>query len=193
MKRVVSLLVFAGVVTACQADSPSAPIDAGPQLNATSAGLTAQEQAIVDELTAGADAGAILDRDIGCGILTGFSNNGIPVGFGGLFPVEGPQGICPLSSFARTNPDGTVDVYLQGSGAFFLVLFGAGVYPSTGSEVRWRAIDLDGGIRLLTITGTLSNGSRVRAQFVTTPDGTNVSANTLWVEGVGYVVGGPGN
>lgn len=137
------------------------------------------------------DPGATLDREVGCGIITGFFNNGAFVGFGGLFPTPGPQGICPLSNFARVNADGTVDRHMQGSGTFFLVLPGVAFYGSEGSDVQWRSIQHENGIRLFTVTGTLSDGSRVRAHFVTTPDGLSTAANTLWIEGVGYAVGGP--
>jgi len=137
------------------------------------------------------DPGATLDREVGCGITTGFFNNGSFVGFAGLFPDLGPQGFCPLSNFARVNPDGTVDRHIQGSGRLFLVLPGVAIYGSDGSDVRWRSIQHENGIRMFTVTGTLSDGSRVRAHFVTTPGGENTAANSLWIEGVGYAVGGP--
>lgn len=188
MKKAVPTLAVLSVLIACQADSPAEPVVQEPQLTVAADGLSSLEQSILDA----AMAGAIIDRDVGCGQTSGFFNNGVFVGFGGLFPTAGPQGICPLSNFVRTNRDGSVDLHMQGSGQFFLFLFNPfAIFPSAGSDVIWRQIQHENGIRVFTVTGTLSDGSRVRAQFVTDPNGDNKAANTLWVEGLGYVVGGP--
>lgn len=178
--------------TATEPFDGSEPAQAEHAETAVAPALFLSERSIVDALKAGGSAGAVLNRDVGCGILTGFSNNGEFVGFGGLFPSPGPRGICPLSNFERANPDGTIDRHLQGSGTFFLVLFNppAG-FPSEGSSVRWRMIAHENGTRVFTVSGTLSDGSRVRAHFVTDRKGDNKAANTLWVQGLGYVVGGP--
>ncbi len=190
-KALLAFVLLAGLI-ACEADSPSEPLTHGPQLSAVSAGLSSLERSLVDAALAGTDAGAVIDRDAGCGISPGFFNNGALVAFGGLFPVPGPHGICPLSNFERTNPDCTVDVHRQGSGTFFLLVFNPfTIYGSAGSDVSWKEIAHEGGIRVFTVKGILSDGSRVRAHFVTDPNGDNKAANTLWVEGLGYLVGGP--
>jgi hypothetical protein len=196
-RSLASVLVLSALVVSCsdQTTAPSVPAD-GPQMSAVSDGLSPLEHSLLDALAAGEDPGAIINRDVGCGLTTGFgvvNDDGTvtPVGFGGLFPQPGPNGICPLSSFERTNPDGTVDSHTQGRGAFFLVLFGLGFYPSTGSDVIWRDISHEGGTSVFTVSGTLSDGSKVRAHFVRDPKGNIKEANALWVEGLGYVVGGP--
>ena len=192
-----SVLVLSALVVSCS-DQTTAPPDLadGPQMSAVSPGMSPLEQSLMDAIAAGEDPGAIVDRDVGCAIITGFGvvdddGNVTNVGFGGLFPQPGPNGICPLSNFERTNPDGTIDLHTQGRGAFFLVLFGLGSYPSTGSDVIWRNIRHEEGASVFTVSGTLSDGSRVRAHFVRDPKGDIKDANTLWVEGLGYVVGGP--
>lgn len=192
MKRALLTIVLVGALGACQADSPAEPFANGPSLATVPSGLSPLEQSLTDALLAGQSLGSLVDRDVGCGTLVGFSDASGLVAFGGLFPLEGPQGICPLSNFARTNRDGTVDQHLQGSGGFFLLVFDPfASFPSEGSSVRWRAVSHQGGTSMFTITGTLSDGRRVRAHFVTDPRGDNKAANTLWVEGIGYVVGGP--
>ena len=85
-----------------------------------------------------------------------------------------------------------MDFHTQGSGTFFLIVNDPfTVFGSLGSDVIWRAISHQNGTSVFNVSGTLSDGSRVRAQFVTDPNGDNKAANTLWVEGLGYVVGGP--
>ena len=194
---IVGALVLSALVVSCSDQTTAPPVRAeGPQMSTVSDGLSPLEQSLLDALAAGEDPGSIINRDVGCGLTTGFgviNDDGTvtPVGFGGLFPEPGPSGICPLSNFERTNPDGTIDVHTQGRGAFFLVLFGLGFYPSGGSDVIWRDISHEGGTSVFTVTGTLSDGSRVRAHFIRDPKGNIKEANTLWVEGLGYVVGGP--
>ena len=184
-------VLFSGLV-ACEAESPIVPPDDAPRLAATTASHSAIEQELMDAARNGEDMGAILDREVPCGQLVGFSNNGAPVAFGGLFPTEGPQGICPLSNFQRTNQDGSVDLHLQGTGSMFLFVFNPpGSFGSAGSFVRWRILEHAGGVSIFTVSGRLGDGSRVRAHFVTDPDGGLRPANTLWVEGMGYLVGGP--
>ncbi|HKI95784.1 MAG TPA: hypothetical protein VJ992_10900 [Gemmatimonadales bacterium] len=191
MKPLVPLAIALGLLAACQTKSPTELATTQPALSAAPSGLNAQEQGLLDALKSGEDPGAIIDRNVGCGLLTGFFNNGAFVAFGGLFPTEGPQGICPLSNFTITHPDGSVDTHMQGTGAFFLVIMGGPTYSSDGSHVTWRVLTNEGGGEVFTVTGTLSDGSRVRAHIVTTPNGSDVAASTLWVEGLGYVVGGP--
>lgn len=184
--------LLAGLV-ACQADSPVEPFTQPLRFSSSPAGPSPLEQSMVDAVMAGEDPGAFIDRNDVCAFSPGFFNDGVFVGFGGLFPTPGPRGICPMSNFVRTNPDATVDMHMQGSGGFFLLLVQPSfqVFGSEGSDVRWRVISHEGGISVFTVSGTLSNGSRVRAHFVTDPNGDNKAANTLWVEGLGYVVGGP--
>ena len=200
MKKIL-LTVGATVVLAACAETPADPLAEERTLDLPTAaakasqddpGLSETEQALLDELMAGADMGAMLNRDVGCGMLTGFNNDGQFVAFGGLFPTEGPNGICPMGNFERTNPDGTVDLHMKGTGNFFLVVFTpSGFFPSEGSSVNWRIVAHEGGARTFNVSGTLSDGSRVRAHFTTTPDGKNPQGNTLWIESLGYVVGGP--
>lgn len=191
-KAFLAFTLLAGLV-ACQADSPVEPLAQQLQFSSSPTGLSPLEQSMVDAVMAGEDPGAVIARNDVCAFSPGFFNDGVFVGFGGLFPTPGPQGICPLSNFERTNPDGTVDLHLQGSGGFFLLVFEPSFqfFSSEGSHVRWRLISHEGGTTVFTVSGTLSNGSRVRAHFVTDPSGDNKAANTLWVEGLGYVVGGP--
>jgi hypothetical protein len=195
--RRLALLPALALLAACGETATEPPVGSEPAQaelaeTALAPALSLSEQSIVDAMRAGGNAGAVINREVGCGIFSGFNNNGEFVGFGGLFPTPGPRGICPLSNFERANPDGTIDLHLQGSGAFFLVLFNPPAeFPSEGSSVRWRMIAHENGTRVFTVSGTLSDGSRVRAHFVTDRKGDNKAANTLWVEGLGYVVGGP--
>lgn len=185
------LLLFGGLL-ACESDSPSAPTADAPRLAAAPGSFSAIEQELIEAAQNGADMGALLDRDVGCGTLVGFTHNGVQKAFGGLFPTPGPQGICPLSNFVRTRRNGAVDLHMQGIGTFFLFVFDAGVsFGSAGSFVRWRILENDGGVSVFTISGRLSDGSKVRGHFVNDPEHGIRPANTLWVEGLGYIVGGP--
>lgn len=185
---VVPLLVLG--LAACDAGTPAEPDTT--RLGPAAGSLSTLEQSLIDDLAAGVDHGAILDRDVGCAILTGFANPDGLVAFGILGPMPGPRGICPSSNFNRTNPDGSVDMHTHGMGTFFLLVFDPSVsFPSEGSRVRWNAITHEGGARTFNFQGTLSDGSRVRGHFAYSPSGEPTMGNALWVQGVGYIVGGP--
>lgn len=192
MKTVPRILILLLAVAACEAPPSTAPQAGEPQGTNPAQQLSASEQAILTAVKAGEDAGAILNRDYPCSLSPGFGDQNGTVAFGGLMAEPGPNGICPLSNFERTNPDGTVDVHQKGVGAFFLLVFEPfTIFGSEGSHVRWTSISHENGIRVFNVSGTLSDGSRVRVHFVTDPNGDNKPANTLWVEGLGYIVGGP--
>jgi hypothetical protein len=148
--------------------------------------LSPRDQAVVDAFNNGAPWGAVINNDVSCSVLTGFFDASGLVAFGGLFANE-----CTGGTFERTNPDGTADWHAHGRGEFFLVIFAGGFFPSAGSSVKWQIIGHEDGISVWSANGTLSDGSRVRAHFVTDPNGDNKPANALWVEGLGYVLGGP--
>lgn len=179
-------------VTAC--DSATSPELAAPETGLTVAPpdlsvheLSPSDQAAVDAFHAYRTTGAFIER--GCMIVSpGFFNEaGQLLGFGGLFP-DVPFGECE-NGFIRTNPDGTEDLHVNGKGLFFLLLFDPfAIYGSQGSSVKYTYIRHANGISILTVTGKLSDGSRVRGHFTS---GDN-RAGTLWVEGLGYVVGSPG-
>lgn len=188
LRSVVPLLALG--LAACDTGTPAEP-DAA-LLGPAGSSASAIEQSLIDDLAAGVDHGAILNRDIGCAILVGFGGPGGVAAFGILGPMPGPRGICPAGNFERTNPDGTIDEHKQGQGTFFLLVFDPfRSFPSGGSHVRWRSITHQDGARVFNFSGTLSDGSRVRGHFAYTPNGKVTQGNTLWVEGLGYIVGGP--
>lgn len=183
------LLVALGM-TAC--DSSTSPQIRSPQASLAPAqqaavqGLSARDQAAVDLFNESRTSGAFVVRDCVFVSPGWFGEDGRLLGFGGLFP-DVPDG--ESCGFTRTNPDGSEDLYVNGKGYFFLFLFEPfHIYGSEGSDVKWTYINRADGVRILTITGTLSDGSRVRAHFTS---GDN-QAGSLWVEGLGYVVGSPG-
>lgn len=191
MKRFLLVTIALLAAAAC-GESPAEPAMMDPPLARAPAapqppGLSDEEQALLSALHAGADMGAILNREVGCGILTGFFTQSGLAAFGLLSPND-----CSNGNFVRTNPDGTVDRNIQGTGRFFLVVLGPQgmAFPSGGSDVRWGRVQHQDGITVFNVAGTLSDGSRVRAHFTRTPDGMNPPGNTLWVEALGYVVGG---
>lgn len=194
MIRVASLLLAAAVFSACGADSPTVPeSDPTPSPLAKKvnqpAGLSARDQAAIEMFESAGMSGAVVNHDV-CNIVgPGFVNeNDDLIGFGGLFPDECPQG------FERVNPDGTTDFHMNGKGYFFLLLFEPfAIFGSEGSDVRWTWVRHTGGISILNIHGTLSDGSRVRAHFTSGENGAvNAKSGRLWVEGLGYVLGSPG-
>ena len=149
--------------------------------------ISPQDQDVVNAMNAGAPSGAIINTEVGCAISAGFFRGDEFIGFGGLFPDGG----CKGGTFERTSPKGKLDLHINGSGMFFLFLFDPfSVFSSEGSDVKWTMIRHEDGISILTVTGWLSDGSRVRAHFTSDPHGDdNAKGDFLWVEGLGYVIG----
>lgn len=191
MNRYLPVAVSLLTLAAC-GESPVGPDRMDPPLALARTipqppGLSGSEQELLDAFNAGADMGAMLNRDVGCAILTGFFTPSGLAAFGILGPSD-----CSNGNFDRTNPDGTVDRHMQGEGSFFLFVTGPDgmAFPSAGSDVRWGRVQHEDGITVFNVSGTLSDGSRVRAHFTRTADGKNPPGNRLWVEALGYVVGG---
>jgi hypothetical protein len=194
MIRVASLLFAVAVLAACGTDSPTVP-DSGPTPSPLAkrvnqpVGPSASDEAAIAAFEAAGMNGAVVNHDVCYIVGPGFLNeNGDLIGFGGLFPDECPQG------FERVNPDGTIDNHMNGRGAFFLLLLEPfAFFGSEGSDVRWTWVVHEGGINILNINGTLSDGSRVRAHFTSGQNGAmNAKSGRLWVEGLGYILGSPG-
>lgn len=158
----------------------------GVQLALEGQEISPRDQMVLDAFNNGMFSRAVINTEVSCAILPGFFDaSGNLVAFGGLFPLE-----CAGGTFERTNPDGTLDWHANGRGVFFLLTFEpSGFFSSTGSDVNWHIIQHENGIRILTVSGTLSNGSRVRVHFTAEPTGANNSSEgTLWIEGLGYVL-----
>jgi len=186
------LLAVAGVTACDSGTSPElAALETGPTVappDLSVHGLSPNDQAAMKAFHESRTTGAFIER--GCMIVSPgfFSESGQFLGFGGLFP-DVPFGESCENGFIRTNPDGTEDMYVNGKGLFFLLLVNPfSIYGSEGSSVKYTYIRRAKGKSILTVTGTLSDGSRVRGHFTS---GDN-RAGTLWVEGLGYVVGSPG-
>lgn len=195
MRRITFSLFLLAVFGAAACDSGTSPELAAPETGPMVAppdlsvqGLSPNDQAALDAFNQYRTTGAFIER--GCTIVSPgfFSDAGDLLGFGGLFP-DVPFGEPCFNGFTRTNRDGTQDLYVNGKGLFFLLLFDPfAIYGSEGSSVKYTYIRRAKGPSILTVTGTLSDGSRVRGHFTS---GDN-RAGTLWVEGLGYVVGSPG-
>ena len=150
------------------------------------------EKEIMSTLMSGGGVGALIDRDGVCAGTVGgpwFSSPGSMALL--AFPQAfGPEG-C-RNTFLRTNPDGSMDRHVNGVGGLFLILFQPSFQFifSTGSNVHWTATQHEDGVRTISIHGTLSNGSRVRAHSVRDPNGDDNSKESFfWIEGLGYLVG----
>lgn len=193
MRRIASLLLLPVSFGLLACDSSTAPeagitaLPAGSVPELSMEGLSSTDRAAMQLFNESRDTGAFVVKN--CLIVSPgfFTESGSFIGFGGLFANELFEG--GTCGFTRTNPDGSEDLHVNGRGGLFLFLFQPfAIYGSTGSNVKWTFIRHADGIGVLTFTGTLSNGSRVRGHFTS---GDN-SAGSLWVEDLGYVLGSPG-
>ena len=193
MIRLASLLFAVVVLAACGADSPTTlDAESSPLLKKvkSASAPSASDNAAIQAFEAAGSKGAVVDHDqcfiVGPGL---FNENGDLIGFGGLFPDECPQG------FERLNPDGTIDNHMSGKGTYFLFLFDPfAIFGSEGSDVRWTWVRHQDGASVLNIHGTLSDGSRVRAHFNSNQsEAGSPNSGRMWVEGLGYILGEPGN
>lgn len=190
------------LLTSCDTNSPTAaavsPDASASGVRTVVPGTTAlvSGQSLHDialgALEHGTPPGAVLNTDVGCFVLTGFyDQDGNLAAFGLLFGEAGTFGTCGPGSFDRTNPDGSIDQFRQARGSFYLsVVDPPAEFPSDGSDVKWTRIVGADGVSVFNINGTLSDGSHVQAHFLSGTQGPNQSS-TLWVEGLGYLVGGP--
>lgn len=195
MRRTILTLILLAVFGAAACDSGTSPELVAPETGPTVAppalsvqGMSPNDQAAANAFHESRTTGAFIER--GCMIVSPgfFDEAGNLLGFGGLFP-DVPFGEPCENGFLRTNPNGTQDIHVNGRGGFFLLLFSpSAYYGSEGSSVKYTYIRRANGKSILTVIGTLSDGSRVRGHFTS---GDN-RAGTLWVEGLGYVVGSPG-
>ena len=154
--------------------------------------VTDVEKEIMSTLMSGGGIGALIERDGVCAGTVGGAWFSSPGSMALLaFPqVSGPEG-CK-NTFLRTNPDGSMDRHVNGVGGLFLILFQPSfqLISSAGSNVHWTATQHEDGVRTISINGTLSNGSRVRAHSVRDPNGLDNSRESFfWIEGLGYLVG----
>lgn len=150
------------------------------------------EKEIMSKLMSGEGVGAVIDRDGVCAGTVGgpwFSSPGTIALL--AFPQAfGPEG-CK-NTFLRTNPNGSMDRHVNGVGGLFVILLQPSfqLIFSSGSNVHWTATQHEDGVRTISINGTLSNGSRVRAHSVQDPNGEDNSKESFfWIEGLGYLVG----
>ena len=155
--------------------------------------LNAEEQAIVSALLSGESPGAVIERTGACadgGLI--FGDTG-PAALVFVSKYETDEDGC-RNTFARTNPDGTIDQYRNGVGAMFVILLGGPpvFIGSEGSYVHWTSRSTEDSGRTWTANGTLSDGSQVRLHFSTNAKG-EPTRGLLWIEGRGYIVGAPGN
>lgn len=146
-----------------------------------------QDQEVINALNSGSPNGAIISTEVGCAILTGFFNGDNFAAFGALFPETD----CKGGTFEKSRPNGKNDLHMNGAGMMFLVVQDPFTFfPSEGSRVKYNFIFQDGAASVIKISGTLSDGSRVRGHFTVNLNGNDeAGGDFLWVEGIGYVVG----
>lgn len=153
--------------------------------------LSKRDQAVVEAMLSSKSRGAVIGEPATCLISYGLFDAGNFVGFFGLFPNDDDE-ICD-NSFARTNPDGTVDNHIYVHGQIFMFVIGGPVLGSEGSDVYYRWISHEDGTVGLNVNGTTSDGGQLRIRLISESSGKNKArGDQIWLENYGYVIGARG-
>lgn len=172
-------LLAVALLVGCS-ENPLTPDDADAALVQPGPSLAPHEQAALDAMGAAAKTEPGL---FDCFAFLPFSEDDETVALAVVFPFFG--GDC--TGFIRTNPDGTQDRHLKGTGS--ILLLAPEFVGSAGSEADWQVVAHEDGIVVFSLRGTLSDGRRIRIHKVITPTEENRSAGEFfWIEGSGYIV-----
>lgn len=157
--------------------------------SANAAELSSRDQAVVAAMMKGDSKGAVIGEPGTCLISFGLRDEaGQLLGFFGLFPNIDDD-VCD-NSFTRTNPDGTMDDHILVHGGLFMFIFGGPILPSGGSDVFYRLISHEDGTLGLNVSGTTSDGGKVRIRLTAEASGkNNARSDQIWLENYGYIIG----
>ena len=155
---------------------------------ANAAELSKRDQAVVEAMLKSNSRGAVIGDPATCLISYGLFDAGNFVGFFGLFPNDDDD-VCD-NSFARTNPDGTVDNHIYVHGQIFMFVIGGPILGSEGSDVFYRWISHEDGTVGLNVNGTTSDGGQLRIRLISESSGKNKArGDQIWLENYGYIIG----
>lgn len=160
-------------------------------ISASAAEMSNRDQAVVSAMMNSDSKGAVIGEPPTCFISFGlFDDTGL-IGFFGLFP-NFDDDICD-NSFARTNPDGTLDEHVFVHGTVFMFVFGGPILGSAGSDIYYRFIRHQDGTLGLNVNGTTSDGGQIRMRLTAESSGKNKArSDQIWLENYGYLIGEPG-